>query len=439
MIPREQIEATQKLRKKRRRIILFSILGVIVLLVAYIGLSGFTDVLSRINKDINVQVTADDWPVFQHDLHHTGANGFSGTLPQGQVAWTFETGAPVHSSPAVVDGVVYIGSQDNYLYALDALTGDLVWKFKTGSWVEASPIVVSGVVYCGSNDGNLYAIDAATGAEIWHYDVTYPIRGGETYADGVIYFGADDWSVHAVDAATGNGKWSRREDNNIISPPVVVNGIVVIGGMDGFIYCINAATGHGRLAYPSKTIIPGSPVYDNGIVYLSGSNGYLFAIDPTAKNWPLENQLRRYWSALYLYGVAPKPPDLSGWVWSKYAGELLAPPGTFYFQPIDSATGMTLADNVLILGVGNTLLAVDKDTQEMVWNYDAGGRIKSSTAVAGDGVFFGSDDGNVYALDRTTGAELWQYHTDGPVTSSPAVAGSMLYVGSESGTVYAFK
>ena len=82
---------------------------------------------------------------------------------------------------------------------------------------------------------------------------------------------------------------------------------------------------------------------------------------------------------------------------------------------------------------------MDKDTKQKVWSFKTGDNVRSSAAVAGNAVFFGSSDGNVYALDRTTGDALWQYRTGAAVTSSPALAGNMLYVGSEDGTFYAFK
>ena len=61
-------------------------------------------------------------------------------------------------TPAVSDGVVYFGSTDNHLYALDAKTGKEKWKFKTGDWVSSSPAVSDGVVYFGSYK-HIYALD----------------------------------------------------------------------------------------------------------------------------------------------------------------------------------------------------------------------------------------------------------------------------------------
>src|SRR5439155_18722727 len=67
------------------------------------------------------------------------------------------------SSPIVANGVVYFGSGDSNLYALNSATGDLSWKFKTGDVVHASPALADGVLFFGSWDSDFYAVDAATG------------------------------------------------------------------------------------------------------------------------------------------------------------------------------------------------------------------------------------------------------------------------------------
>ena len=59
-----------------------------------------------------------------------------------------------------MDGVVYFGSNDGYLYAVDAASGDPIRRYEAGSAVYSSPAVVDGVVYFGSRDGYLYAVDA---------------------------------------------------------------------------------------------------------------------------------------------------------------------------------------------------------------------------------------------------------------------------------------
>ena len=67
------------------------------------------------------------------------------------------------------NGVVYFGSFDTNLYAVDAKTGIKIWNFKTNQKVYSSPAIADGSVYFASEDRNLYAVDAATGIQRWNY------------------------------------------------------------------------------------------------------------------------------------------------------------------------------------------------------------------------------------------------------------------------------
>ena len=73
------------------------------------------------------------------------------------------------NAPTVADGVVYAGSDDNHVYALDAETGELLWRFETDDVIRSSPTVAGGAVYVGSNDNHVYALDAETGGLLWSY------------------------------------------------------------------------------------------------------------------------------------------------------------------------------------------------------------------------------------------------------------------------------
>src|SRR5947209_1830258 len=87
-----------------------------------------------------------------------------------QRAWTYRTGDAIESSPMVVSEVVYIGSRDHHLYALDARTGKKLWSYMTGGAIYATPTVVDDVVYAGSFDTTLSALEARTGTLLWRYD-----------------------------------------------------------------------------------------------------------------------------------------------------------------------------------------------------------------------------------------------------------------------------
>ena len=69
----------------------------------------------------------------------------------------------------MANGVVYVGSADGNVYALNASTGAKLWSYATGSYVESSPAVANGVVYGASDNGDVYALNASTGAKLWSY------------------------------------------------------------------------------------------------------------------------------------------------------------------------------------------------------------------------------------------------------------------------------
>ncbi len=111
--------------------------------------------------------------------------------------WAYQTGGAIHSSPAVVNGVVYVGSDDGNLYALDAASGTRKWAYQTGGAIASSPAVVNGVVYIGSEDHSLYALDAASGTKKWAYQTGGAIHSSPQVVNGVLYVGSDDGKLYA--------------------------------------------------------------------------------------------------------------------------------------------------------------------------------------------------------------------------------------------------
>lgn len=100
-------------------------------------------------------------------------NGFSsvskGSSVQQTVTplWTFQTGNNVFSSPEIVNDVVYIGSDDGNVYAINLTTGQKKWNFNANGPIWASPTVSGGIVYVGSTENNFYAINAVNGTVQW--------------------------------------------------------------------------------------------------------------------------------------------------------------------------------------------------------------------------------------------------------------------------------
>ena len=110
-----------------------------------------------------------DAAMFRGNLAHTGVYNAAGVPKFSQIKWKFHTDGQVISSPAVANGMAYVGSTDGNLYAVDLESGTQKWKLFTGVRVTSSPAVENGVVYFGSYSGRFYAVDAASGKLKWKF------------------------------------------------------------------------------------------------------------------------------------------------------------------------------------------------------------------------------------------------------------------------------
>jgi len=78
----------------------------------------------------------------------------------GKEKWRFEAESVLNSAPSISakDGTIYFGSNDGTIYALNANTGEKYWSFKTKGAISSSPTINDGVVFVSSEDGFLYAV-----------------------------------------------------------------------------------------------------------------------------------------------------------------------------------------------------------------------------------------------------------------------------------------
>ncbi|MGD1210288.1 MAG: PQQ-dependent dehydrogenase, methanol/ethanol family [Candidatus Acidiferrales bacterium] len=124
------------------------------------------------------------------------------------------------------------------------------WIFQTGDYAEnlqATPIVVDGVMYLITARDQVFALDAATGRIIWHYVYPPPRPGrpgsfsglaqnrGVAVGDGKVFFGTNDAFLVALDQKTGRELWKVSVEDpmqcgcNIFAAPLVVKDKVIVG------------------------------------------------------------------------------------------------------------------------------------------------------------------------------------------------------------------
>jgi outer membrane protein assembly factor BamB len=186
----------------------------------------------------------DWWTCFHHDAQNTGYSS-SETPGEGNLLWTYDTGSPVLSSPAIVDNKVYIGcGGDKRIVCLNATNGNEIWRYHTVGRVYTSPAVDDGRIYIGDDGGIMYCLNAEDGTEIWTYHIIYSqIKSSPTVWDDRLYFGDGGGMIFCLNTKTGRKIWSRLSGYRIESCPAVWQGKVYFGGEDRRMHCFGAHTG----------------------------------------------------------------------------------------------------------------------------------------------------------------------------------------------------
>lgn len=316
----------------------------------------------------------------------------------GTQRWSYKTGNAVYSAPVVANGLVYVGSDDNFVYALDASTGTKRWSYKTGDTVEADPTVANRLVYVGSNDHDVYALDASSGIKRWSFDTGYAFPTAAVVANGLVYVSSIlGGALYALDATTGDKRWSFQADSTLAAP-AVSNGIAYAGSNDHSIYAIDAITGTKKWSYQTGDRVEFKPAVAGGLVYVGSRDHNLYAIDAVSG--------KKRWSY-----------SMGDWAWSSPA----------------------LVNGLVCIGSNDhNVYALDATTGIKRWSFDTGARQPNVAAAGNNSVYISSGNDFVYALDAATGDKRWSYQPGiGGILTSPTVANGLVYVSSTDGSVYA--
>ena len=325
-----------------------------------------------------------------------GTAAFS-TAQDVKPLWKFKCEDEVRSSPRIADDVLYIGSYDNNLYALNAEDGSFIWKFPTGGGIASTPCLHQDALIFGSEDGRLYAISQRLGSEIWSYTTGGHIRSSPQVEYGHCFCGSDDGRLYAVNVLSGRMVWQFQSAGPIRSTPLVVDETVYFGSDDGYVYALEMGSGAAKWKQNTHRRVTSSPALGEDLLFVGSADAHLHALNP-GSGWPI-------WRFRTRGYVLSSPVVREGVVY------------------VGSADGH--------------LYAVDASSGRERWKYDTGGPVTSSPALSQDLVFIGSNDGSIHAVEIKNGRRAWSYATQGPVPSSPIFWEGVVYVGSTDHHIYA--
>ncbi len=310
--------------------------------------------------------------------------------------WSFKTEDEIRGTPTIFQGILYIGSYDNNLYALDAADGKFQWKYPTDGGIVSRPALTDGNVFVGSEDKRLHVVSARSGKVVWTYYTEGPIRSSPRIAEGHVFFGSDDNHIHAVNLVTGRMAWRFETVDYVRSTPFVMNDLIYVGCESGDYYAVNFG-GELKWRFRAKRSITSSTVGAGQTIYFSSVDGTLYALDPR-----------------------------NGWViWRFRLGKA-------------SISTPCVADDMVFVGAADGFIyAVEAKSAKEVWRFRTEHQVNGSPVIYKDSLYCGSVDGNLYCLEYRTGRLRWKFGTEGAITGTPLVYDDVVYIGSTDHQVYA--
>ena len=234
--------------------------------------------------------------------------------------WTFEAVGALRASPVLYDGLVYIGSEDKRVYAIDRYTGDLEWSLKLDDVVATSPAVSGNTLVIGTEAGTVYGIHRNDGEELWQVDVGSPVStaacissstamvgtyGGRLHGinigdgevewtfpnpaepaldpiltspvtnSGLVYFGS--YGLYCLEVRNGLLVWHHETGDTVRGTPAIVESYLVFGCYDGLIRCLDKNLGKVIWRYSADTVFRSSVSIDYDKAFIGGRDGKLYA------------------------------------------------------------------------------------------------------------------------------------------------------------------
>ncbi len=327
----------------------------------------------------------------------------------GSFKWSFSAGRGIYGEALATDDAVYFVCDNGFLFKLDRATGTEIWRYDLGDarvpripphqlvdnsgefdwdFHAAKPIIADGVVYVGSGDGGMNAVDEATGKRIWRFQAEGKIRAAAVVDGPRLIFGTMSNFAYALDRKSGSQIWRIDTQGPIVAAPALIADTLVLPISAGLIEGVDPATGKRHWAMqPWLSAVDSSAALDAGTRFFIGSSDMRRISYMDAKD-----------------GSVLWRTDVFGWPWAtpEVSGERLfisAAGATPYYA------GVGALYPIRHLG---SLSALDRKSGRIMWRWqmpDCPGAwlqgFVAQPAADGDLIIVGGMDGTLYAFSAS--------------------------------------
>ncbi|MBI4310300.1 MAG: PQQ-binding-like beta-propeller repeat protein [Chloroflexi bacterium] len=427
------VRRTGYARRRRRRLLLLG--GIAFLLVSAVTVWNVFNLHLPVpppSTALTPSIQPGDWATAGHDPQRTGY--LPGSYPpiEGTLLWRSKAAGGLSAPPALAGGVLYLGSQDSRVIALDARTGDALWEQQVESPVDLPLAVAGGYVYAPLRNGRLLALDSESGATRWSFSPGDSFLAAPLIYGGSVYLSARDGRLYCLDAATGQKRWAYKLRAYSASSPATTDNILVAGTEDGNLHFLDSRNGTMRRLLPSGFPASSAPVLAGGRAFAIADDSLLIAASLHSREIPFEQAMRAWWWQGYVWGMLPRPSQPRGMQW--------------LFTRRGESLGEGMAANEALLFLGSTiasgegkLYVLRQDTGEVAWEAKLARPMAGAPIVVGETVYAVDTGGALYGLEAGTGKDVLRSETGAVPAGSPVWGQGVLYVATQAGEALAFR
>lgn len=330
-----------------------------------------------------------------------GEPGHSGVQPgpppsnNPALAWRFDTGSEILSSPVVADGTVFITNRGGFLYAVDAITGEQRWRVNVGPYVlRTTPTYADGSLFLVAGFDAI-ALDAATGAEQWRTTIRYAGTGSPTVSNETMYIVSQEGWLFALSTEDGSERWKTTTDGISLGSPSVSGDRLVVGTDRGTVIGANAETGQFAWRRDLESAVYTTPVISGETVWVVTTNGLIRGLDLTTGDETFVLDTTSDLTVAVKNETVLSPSDDGGlYALDTETGEVK----WFASTGGQLHSGPVISGNQVVVPGGNRIAGYDLESGEQLWYFLAGDSIEAPPAVVSGYVFFGARDGQLYAV-----------------------------------------
>lgn len=320
------------------------------------------------------------------------------------------------------------------------------WQLKIkNSAFESTPIIVAGKtadgpdrVYIGDADKFFYAINLETGAVDWQFETEFGFVASAAYSDGKLFVGDVDGKFYCL-SEEGEKLWEFNATGQIDSSANFHGDLVLFGSRDAKLYALNRNTGEKAWELETADEVRCGITVVDGRAFVAGCDASVHIIDlDTGKEESaveIDSQSGTTPSAVGnlvftgseqagIFGIDFKQAKIA-WNFNDDEGA------------ISTRSSTAVSGDHVVFGTSHRVVySVNPKTGKKNWATELKSAIETSPIIVGQHVYVGSNDGRLYRLNLSDGKILWKKQLNGGLTGSPAVAFGKLVIATDRGVVY---